>query len=56
MRTEDTIAAIATPEGQGGVGIVRVSGPRTIAIAQKILGTLPIPRFAHFSKFLNSSL
>jgi tRNA modification GTPase len=34
MTTEDTIAAIATPPGEGGVGIVRISGPRAIGIAQ----------------------
>jgi len=32
---EDTIAAIATPIGQAGVGIVRVSGPRAYEIAKK---------------------
>lgn len=30
---EDTIAAISTPPGEGGVGIVRLSGPRAVAIA-----------------------
>ena len=34
----DTIAAIATAAGVGGVGIVRVSGPRAIAIAAEALG------------------
>jgi len=33
---EDTIAAIATPIGQAGIGIVRVSGPRAYGIAEKI--------------------
>ena len=28
----DTIAAIATPLGEGGVGIVRVSGPNSLSI------------------------
>lgn len=37
----DTIAAIATPSGRGGVGIIRVSGPQTIHIAEQILGKLP---------------
>jgi tRNA modification GTPase len=32
--TEDTIVAIATPPGRGGIGVVRVSGPRAAAIAQ----------------------
>ena len=30
---EDTIVAIATPPGEGGVGIVRMSGPEAISIA-----------------------
>jgi tRNA modification GTPase len=34
---EDTIAAIATPAGQGGIGIVRVSGKDAIAIADTVL-------------------
>jgi tRNA modification GTPase len=36
--TDDTIAAIATAAGAGGVGIVRLSGPRAIAIAADVLG------------------
>jgi tRNA modification GTPase len=36
--TEDTIAAIATAAGVGGVGIVRLSGPRAIEIAAEVLG------------------
>src|SRR3982751_3644750 len=38
MRADDTIAAIATAAGVGGVGIVRLSGPRAIAIAAAALG------------------
>lgn len=34
--TDDTIAAIATPPGEGGVGIVRLSGPEAVAIAASI--------------------
>lgn len=34
--SEETIAAIATPPGQGGVGILRVSGPLALSIGQKI--------------------
>ncbi|MBW1998084.1 MAG: tRNA uridine-5-carboxymethylaminomethyl(34) synthesis GTPase MnmE [Deltaproteobacteria bacterium] len=33
---EDTIAAIATPMGRGGIGIVRISGPRAKETAQKV--------------------
>jgi len=34
----DTIAAIATPIGKGGVGIIRVSGSEAAAIAKNIIG------------------
>lgn len=47
----ETIAAQATPPGRGGVGIIRVSGARTRAIAQALLGRLPPPRHAVFSEF-----
>jgi len=47
----DTIAAIATAPGQAGVGIVRVSGPRAMAIARTMLGFEPKPRYAHYGPF-----
>lgn len=47
----ETIAALATPRGLAGVGIVRVSGPLTRSIAEAILGRLPRPRFASFGPF-----
>ena len=34
--TDDTIAAIATPLGTGGIGIIRISGPRSVAIATSL--------------------
>jgi len=40
----DTIAAIATPAGRGGVGVVRVSGPRAPEIARALSGALPPAR------------
>lgn len=46
LSTDDTIAAIATPPGRGGIGIVRVSGPLAATIAREILGELPQPREA----------
>lgn len=49
---EDTIAAIATPPGFGGVGVVRVSGPRAADVARAILGRLPAPRHAAHHRFL----
>ena len=51
--TRDTIAAIATPAGRGGIGVVRVSGPAAPRIAAAILKALPQPRLATFSQFRN---
>lgn len=48
----DTIVAVATPPGRGGVGIVRVSGGAVATIAQAVLGFMPKPRYAHHSPFL----
>ncbi len=37
----ETIAAIATPPGQGGVGIIRISGPRALVVAEAMAGRQP---------------
>ena len=37
MSDNDTIAAISTPPGRGGIGIVRLSGPNSLAIAEPLL-------------------
>ncbi len=50
MATE-TIAAVATPRGIGGVGIVRLSGPLVRPIAEATLGRVPRPRHAAFASF-----
>lgn len=49
--TADTIVAIATPPGVGGVGIVRVSGPLAPQISRAILGRAITPRQASVSTF-----
>ncbi|MCB1567729.1 MAG: tRNA uridine-5-carboxymethylaminomethyl(34) synthesis GTPase MnmE [Xanthomonadales bacterium] len=43
----DTIAAIATAPGAGGIGVVRVSGKRVPDIAAQLLGHAAKPRHAH---------
>ncbi|MCE9788614.1 tRNA uridine-5-carboxymethylaminomethyl(34) synthesis GTPase MnmE [Shewanella chilikensis] len=52
--TTDTIVAQATAPGRGGVGIVRVSGPKAQAVAQALLGYQPKPRYADYSDFKGS--
>lgn len=49
----DTIAAVATAPGRAGVGIVRVSGPRSQTVAEQVLGYRPKARHAHFGAFLD---
>ena len=50
--TEDTIVAIATPPGRGGIGVVRVSGPSAAEIARNVLAVhRPLqPRYATFGR------
>lgn len=47
----DTIAAPATPPGRGGIGVVRVSGPKALAILQAITTKTPQPRYATYCQF-----
>lgn len=47
----DTIAAVATPPGRGGVGMLRISGPLVNGIATALLGRLPAPRYADYRSF-----
>ena len=51
----DTIAAIATAQGRGGIGVVRVSGGRIETLAHGILGKLPAARHATCSNFLDEN-
>ncbi|CAH0993025.1 tRNA modification GTPase MnmE [Sinobacterium norvegicum] len=47
----DTIAALATAPGRGGVGIIRISGPKAKAIAQQMSDSPLTPRYAHYGSF-----
>ncbi len=49
----DTIAALATAPGQGGVGIIRVSGPAARSIAEQVARREPRPRYAHYGPFFS---
>jgi tRNA modification GTPase len=51
MLASDTIAAIATPPGRGGIGIVRVSGPQADAILEVVAGVAPALRVATRASF-----
>ncbi len=39
MTTQDTIVALATPSGNGAIGIIRVSGPEAIIISEQVFNT-----------------
>ena len=48
----DTIVALATPNSQSALGIIRVSGNRVLEFCEKTCGTpCPIPRYAHLTKY-----
>lgn len=51
----DTIVAIATPPGYGGIGIVRLSGPEAAGIAARLAGPMPAPRYAAYRTFRAAS-
>jgi tRNA modification GTPase len=51
----DTIAAIATPPGRGGIGVIRISGPTVPDLLPALLGRTPPPRQAHFGPFLDAN-
>jgi len=51
MKQRDTIAAIATAPGAGGVGIVRLSGTHARSIAEVTCGLHLRPRHAHYARF-----
>jgi tRNA modification GTPase len=51
---DDTIVALATPPGTGGVGVVRMSGGDVERIARAMLGSVPEPRVATYATFLDA--
>ncbi len=51
---DDSICAVATAPGRGGIGILRVSGPNLAAMARSLTGGLPKPRQAHLCDFLDA--
>ncbi|MDI1351972.1 MAG: tRNA uridine-5-carboxymethylaminomethyl(34) synthesis GTPase MnmE [bacterium] len=54
--TIDTIVAIATPPGRGGVGIIRLSGPRAYSISLQLNGNkVLLPRLATFCSFYQAT-
>ena len=55
--TTDTIAAIATPVGTGGIGVVRISGPESLWIARRLTrrNRDPKPRYAHLARIYDGN-
>ncbi|WP_417361822.1 tRNA uridine-5-carboxymethylaminomethyl(34) synthesis GTPase MnmE [Gallaecimonas pentaromativorans] len=54
MSMSETIAAIATATGRGGVGIIRISGPKAASVAKARLGALPKARYAQYGPFMDT--
>jgi tRNA modification GTPase len=55
QKNSDLIAAIATPPGRGGIGVVRISGDSLEAVAAGLVGSLPRPRHAAYTNFLDAN-
>lgn len=53
---QDTICAIATPPGRGGIGIIRLSGPEALGIGEKLFQQTLKPRYAHYGDFRSDEL
>ena len=53
-QASDTIAAIATAPGAGGVGIVRLTGPHALEIARALSGREAVPRHAQRAVFADA--
>ncbi len=51
---QDTIAAIATAPGRGGVGVIRISGSDLLPFAFALTGKTPKPRYATLADFLSA--
>ncbi len=54
QKSKDLIAAIATPPGRGGIGVVRVSGADLEKLAAGLLSGLPRARYATYTNFLDA--
>ena len=55
MAEPDTIAAIATPPGIGGIGVVRISGAQVPAITEAVIDAVPPPRQARLATFRDAN-
>ena len=53
--SRDTIAAVATPPGRGGIGVVRISGPHAPQIAERLIGSTLPARVATLARFKDAS-
>jgi tRNA modification GTPase len=51
VKPADTIAAIATAPGRGGVGVIRVSGSNLLPFSLALTGKTPKPRYATLAEF-----
>jgi len=56
MAKIETICALATAVGQGGIGVVRISGPLASDIANQVLRTSLEPRYAYYGSFYDDGV
>ncbi len=53
--SNETIVAVATPNGRGGICVVRISGPDAAKIGKELAGKLPAPRISALSHFADAN-
>jgi len=56
VSSSDTIAALATPSGRGGIAVVRVSGPEVVSIMRAVLQRSLPPRVATLLPFFRKMI
>jgi|TARA_B110000971_G_scaffold25583_1_gene23060 tRNA modification GTPase len=56
LNESSTIVAVSTAAGVGGIGIVRLSGPKALEIAQGLCSSKITPRYAGFHSFIHSDM
>ena len=53
--SSETICAVATPSGRGGISVIRISGASAYQVAENLTSLKLLPRHAHYGAFYSAS-